>query len=502
MIYDDLHQFVAALEQAGELHRVTCEVDPVLEMTEIVDRLNKRGGGPALLFERPKGFSIPVLMNTFGTDRRMAMALGVEDYDEIADRISRLLELEPPQGLVAKVAMLPKLGELASYFPKTVRSGPCQEIVERENPSVADLPILQCWPGDAGRFITLPLVISRSPRTGKRNVGMYRLQVFDERTLAMHWQIHKDAAEHFRELPAGQKRLEVAVVLGGDPVSIYAASAPLPPGMDEFLLAGFIRRKPVELVRCQSVDLEVPAQAEIVLEGYVDAEDIRLEGPFGDHTGFYSPPAPYPTFHLTCLTRRREPIYPTIMVGQPPMEDGPPGKASERIFLPLIRLMVPEIVDLNLPVEGIFNNLAIVSVRKAYPGQARKVAHALWGLGQLMFTKVIVVVDEEVNVHDLGEVLWWVTTNIDPQRDVFFVQGPVDSLNHASPEQDFGSKMGIDATRKLPEEGHRRGWPERMVMTPEIKAKVSRRWEEYGLPVALYRGGGLPAEPRGEPSVD
>jgi len=481
MPYRDLPDFVAALEQGGDLRRITCEVDPALEMTEIVRRLQKSGGGPALLFEKPRGYSVPVLMNAFGTERRMAMALGVESCDEIAQRIQGLLQFEPPKTLADKIAALPRLAELASFTPKDVSKAPCQEVVE-DNPSFASLPIIKCWPQDGGPFITLPVVVTRSPRTGARNVGMYRMQVYDERTAGMHWHIHKHGAEHFRELPPEERRLPAAVCLGGDPATTYAATAPLPYEFDEFLFAGFLRRQAVELVKCKTLDLEVPAQAEIVLEGFVDAGDLRMEGPFGDHTGFYSPPALYPTFHLTCLTRRADPIYPAVVVGEPPMEDGPIGKATERIFLPLVKMLAPEIVDLNLPVFGIFSNLAIVSIRKSYPGQARKVAHALWGTGQTMLTKIIVVVDEEVDVHDIEQVGWWATTNIDPQRDVFFVEGPVDSLDHASPEQDFGSKMGIDATRKLPSEGHKRGWPERARMSEEIVERVTRRWKEYGLP--------------------
>jgi len=480
MAYQDLREFVAALEQAGELRRVACSVSPVLEMTEIVRRLQKTGGGPGVLFEKPTGYDIPVLMNAFGTDRRMAMALGVESCDEIAQRIRSLLEFEPPQSLMGKIAALPQLAELASWAPTMVSKAPCQEVVE-EQPSFARLPVIKCWPEDGGPFLTLPVVVTRSPTTGKRNVGMYRMQIYDERTAAMHWHIHKHGAEHFRELPGGERRLPAAVCLGGDPATIYASTAPVPYGFDEFLFAGFIRKQGVELVKCKTLDLEVPARSEIVLEGYVDADDLRMEGPFGDHTGFYSPPALYPTFHLRCMTRRANPIYPAVVVGQPPMEDGAIGKATERIFLPLIQMQLPEVVDLNLPVFGIFNNLAIVSIRKSYPGQARKVVHALWGMGQMMLTKIIVVVDEEVNVHDLEEAGWWATTNIDPQRDVFFVEGPVDSLDHAAPEQDFGSKMGIDATRKLPEEGHKRGWPQRARMSEEIVETVTRRWKEYGL---------------------
>lgn len=506
MAFKDLRQFMAALEQGGQLKRVKAEVDPVLEITEVADRVVK-SGGPALLFEKVKGSAFPVAANLFGSARRMSMALGVDDLDEIGRRIRDLLDLPSlqAQGLGEKLKALPKLFELRSVFPHTVRSAPCQEVVVQgeglDSFHLGDLPVLQCWPADGGRFITLPLVITKDPATGRRNVGMYRLQVYDGRTTGMHFHLHKDAAAHFRGYdapvmdpsmavatgrvgagaipPSG--RMPAAVAIGADPTTIYCATAPLPRGLDEFLLAGFLRREPVELVRAVTVDLEVPAAAEFVLEGYIDPGERRMEGPFGDHTGFYSLADQYPVFHLTAITRRRDAIYPATIVGRPPMEDAFIGKATERIFLPLLQLQLPEIVDMHLPVEGVFHNCAIVAIRKAYPGHARKVMHALWGMGQMMFTKVIIVVDHTTNVHDLSEVAWKVFNNIDPRRDVAIVEGPLDALDHASPTPFFGSKMGIDATVKGPVEGHPRPWPAEIVMSPEIKSLVERRWREYGL---------------------
>jgi len=479
MACKDLREFIAALEKQGELKRVTAEVDPCLEITEITDRVCKKGG-PALLFEKPKGSAFPVLMNAFGSERRMAMALGVAEVSEIAERIEELLQLQPPRSLGEKLAMLPKLGELASYVPKSVRKGPCKEVVEKD-PSLDALPILKCWPGDGGRFITLPLVFTQDPETGARNVGIYRMHVYDGKTTGMHWHLHKGGAEHHRRWRQLGKRMPVAVALGGDPATIYAGSAPLPPWFDELVFAGFLRREPVEIVKCETIPLEVPAQAEIVIEGYVEPNETRLEGPFGDHTGYYSPADSYPVFHVTCISHRADAIYPATVVGRPPMEDCYMAKATERIFLPLIRMQVPEIVDIALPVEGVFHNLAIVSIAKSYPGQARKVMNAVWGLGQMTFTKIVVVVDEEVNVHDMSEVLWRLGNNIDPKRDVVFTEGPVDVLNHASAQPNFGSKMGIDATRKLPEEGHPRPWPAETKMSQEIVDLVNSRWQEYGI---------------------
>jgi 4-hydroxy-3-polyprenylbenzoate decarboxylase len=484
MPHQDLRQFIQALENAGELKHIPFEVDPRLEITEFADRSVKRGG-PAFLFEKPKGSTIPVLINAFASGRRMEIALGVDSLDQIAARISEYLELRVPEGLLGKLKMLPMLADLGAFFPKTVSSGPCHEVVLREGQfSLRDLPVLTCWPQDAGPFITLPMVFSRNPATGKRNCGMYRMQIFDECTTGMHWQTHKQGAEHYRRLLAAQgkgSRMPVAVVLGADPAALYSAILPLPPDLDEMLIAGFLRSKPVEMVKCQTCDLEVPAQAEIVLEGYVELGETRTEGPFGDHTGFYSLADEYPVFHVTCLTRRRDPVYPATIVGPPPMEDFYMGRAIERIFLPLMRLQLPEVRDLSMPAEGVFHNLLLVSMRKSYPGHARKVMHAIWGLGQAMFSKVIVVVDEDVDVQNVKEVAWKALNNIDPQRDMEFVMGPVDSLDHASRLPNYGSKMGIDATRKWREEGFQRPWPDVIRMDAAIQARVDLLWKRAGL---------------------
>jgi 4-hydroxy-3-polyprenylbenzoate decarboxylase len=477
MAYRDLRDFIRALEAHGELKRIPFEVDPVLEITEFADRAVKQGG-PALFFEKPRGSSVPVLINAFASQRRMELALEVSSLDDIAARITELLALEAPQGLLGKLKMLPKLAELGSYFPKRVSGGPCKEVIRRDNFSLLEYPILKCWPGDAGRFITLPLVFSRNPETGKRNCGMYRMQVYDDRTTGMHWQTHKQGAEHYRRLAARgeRRRMDVAVALGCDPATIFSAILPLPPDVDEMLFAGFLRREPVEMVPCETCDLEVPAHAEIVLEGYVELGELRREGPFGDHTGFYSLADDYPVFHVTTITQRKDPIYPATIVGPPPMEDYYMGKAIERIFLPLMRLQLPEIRDIAMPAEGVFHNLMLVSIRKSYPGHARKVMHAIWGMGQAMFTKCIVVVDEDVNVQDVREVAWKALNNIDPERDIEFVLGPVDSLDHASRLPNFGSKMGVDATRKWPEEGFTRPWPEVIRMSEEVKRRVDELW--------------------------
>lgn len=480
-MYRDLRDFISALERKNLLRRIKVEVDPVLEITEITDRVSK-AGGPALLFENVKGSSYPVLINAFGSFERMALALGVESLDEIGDRISELLSIqELPGGLWDKLKILPRLAEIASWAPKLVKNAPCQEVVHYDDATLDIFPILKCWPGDGGRYITLPLVFSKDPETGARNLGMYRLQVFDGRTTGMHWHIHKNGAENYRKHQKMGKRMDVAVAIGGDPATIYAATAPLPRGIDEMLFAGFLRRQAVEMVKCLTVDLEVPAEAEIVLEGYVDLAEKRLEGPFGDHTGYYSLPDMYPVFHITCITHRKDAIYPATVVGKPPMEDCFLGKATERIFLPLLKLQLPEIVDINLPLEGVFHNCAIVSIKKSYPGQAKKVMSAIWGMGQMMFTKVIIVVDDHVNVHDMSEVWWRVFNNIDPKRDFLFVEGPLETLDHASPLPAYGSKVGIDATKKGPEEGHPREWPEEITMSDEIKQLVTARWQEYGL---------------------
>jgi 4-hydroxy-3-polyprenylbenzoate decarboxylase len=474
----DLRQWIALLEREGELVRVAAEVDPYLEVTEIVDRTVK-AGGPALLFERPKGSDLPLLINQFGTERRMCLAFGVERLDDVGQKLADVLEMQPPQGLAEKVRGLRKLKSIADSRPKTVRSGPCQEVVLTGDEVNLDLlPIQTCWPGDAAPFVTLPAVITRDPKTGTRNVGMYRMQKIDRRSTYMHWQIHKDGRMDYL---ATDGRLEVAVALGLDPITAYAASAPLPKHVDELMLAGFLRGDAVELVKGRTVDLEVPAHAEIVLEGYVEAGDEGIEGPFGDHTGYYSPPEPFPVFHLTAITMRRDAIYPSIVVGKPPAEDAWLGKATERIFLPAVRMSVPEIVDYDLPVAGAFHNCAIVSIRKSFPGQAQKIMHAVWGLGLLSLTKCVVVVDEWVDVHDYGEVFFRVTANVDPKRDVMLSEGPLDHLDHAPGTQFVGGKLGIDATHKLPEEGARE-WPPEIEMSDEVKELVARRWKEYGLP--------------------
>ncbi|HEY8773104.1 MAG TPA: menaquinone biosynthesis decarboxylase [Gaiellaceae bacterium] len=473
----DLRDWIALLEREGELVRVSAEVDPHLEVTEIVDRTVK-SGGPALLFENPKGSSHPLLINQFGTERRMCLAFGVQDLDDVATKLEDVLEMQPPQGLVEKVKGLAKLKSIADSMPKSVRSGPCQEIVLTGDEVDLDvLPIQTCWPGDAAPFITLPAVITRDPRTGSRNVGMYRMQKRDRRSTFMHWQIHKDGRMDYL---ATEGRLEVAVALGLDPVTTYAASAPLPKHIDELMLAGFLRGEPVELVRGKTIELEVPAAAEIVLEGYVEAGNEGTEGPFGDHTGYYSPPEPFPVFHVTALTMRRDAIYPSIVVGKPPAEDAWLAKATERIFLPAVRMSVPEIVDYDLPVAGAFHNCVIVSIRKAFPGHAQKVMHAVWGLGLLSLTKCVVVVDEWVDVHDYEEVFFRVCANVDPKRDVLLSEGPLDHLDHAPTLQFVGGKLGIDATHKGPAEGTRE-WPPEIEMSAEVRALVDRRWQEYGL---------------------
>jgi 4-hydroxy-3-polyprenylbenzoate decarboxylase len=473
----DLREWIDLLEREGELVRVRAEVDADLEITEIVDRTVK-AGGPALLFERVRGSERPLLINQFGTERRMCLALGVSRLDDVAERVSDVLEMQPPEGLVAKVRGLQKLKSLADSMPRTVRRGACQEVVlEGDAVDLGLLPVQRCWPGDPAPFITLPAVITRDPRTGGRNVGMYRMQVLDRRTTAMHWQIHKDGRADYLMTDG---RMQVAVALGLDPVTAYSASAPLPKHVDELMLAGFLRGEPVELVRGRTVDLEVPANAEIVLEGYVERDDLVDEGPFGDHTGYYTPAEPFPVFHLTAMTMRRGAIYPSIVVGKPPQEDAWLGKATERIFLPAIRMTVPEIVDYDLPVAGAFHNCCIVSIRKAYPGHARKVMHAIWGLGMLSLTKAIVVVDAHVDVHDYEQVVFYLGANVDPARDVVLSEGPLDHLDHAPARQFVGGKLGIDATAKGPAEGAR-PWPEEIAMSDEIRRRVEERWDEYGI---------------------
>ena len=537
MAYRDLREFIGRLEKEGELRRVREEVDPVLEITEVVQRLgraarrgvlprglkadsnarsivgpkgpargSRRGAnavtadlvgsegpvrsgssgglGPALLFEKPKGSQIPLLINGFGSVGRMCLAFEVSELDEIAERIQGFLKMETPQGLFDKIKMLPKLAELGSFFPRSARTGDCQEVVRKgRDVNLFDFPILKCWPQDGGRFITLPLVFTKNPETGKRNVGMYRMQVYDERTTGMHWQTQKHGAEHFRRAreknPVG--RIPVSVAIGTDPATALAGMLPIPPDLDEMMFAGFLRREPVEMVACQTNELEVPSNAEIVLEGYVNLSEMRTEGPFGDHTGFYSLEGEYPVFHVECVTHRKEPIYLTTVVGPPPQEDFYMGYAVERIFLPVMKMQYPEIVDVAMPAEGIFHNLMIVAIRKSYPGHARKVMNAIWSLGQAMFTKVVVVVDHDVDIHNYSEVVWKALCALDPERDVQFLLGPMDTLDHAARMQDFGSKMGVDATRKWASEGFTRPWPDEIRMDETTKQAVDKLWKNLSL---------------------
>jgi len=487
----DLREFIQALEHSGQLVRVSVPVSRDLEITEIADRVMK---GPArsnkaLVFENVNGFDIPVAINLFGSDARMAAALGVNDLEELNQRLAKLIDFRLPQGMGP---MLERAGDFLSVLrgiglgPTIVRHGPCQEVVETEHPNVNALPVLTSWPGDGGRFITLMQVITRDPVTQSRNVGMYRLQVVDDQRLIVHWQRHKGGAEHerkAREIAAAgatPEPIPAAIVLGGDPVSMWCASAPMPPNIDEYLLAGWLRGKPVEFVKCVSQPLEVPAQAEIVIEGWVDPGEHLPEGPFGDHTGYYTPVEPFPVFHVTAITRREKPIYPTTIVGVPPVEDVYMGKATERLFLPLLRLFLPEVLDYHMPAQGVFHNLVIVKIRKRYPGHARKVMFGIWGLGLLMLAKAIVVVDDWVDVHNLAQVAWQALGNVDWAHDIVVTEGPVDHLDHASYRHSFGGKIGIDATAKGADEGYTRGWPEVIRMSDDVKARVDELWEKLG----------------------
>ncbi len=484
--FQDLREFLGFLEARGELVRVRQPVDPFLEITEITDRTTK-GGGPALLFENVRGSKLPVAINVYGSEQRMAWALGAEHIDEVVERVEAMFRLAPPESFWDKLRMLPRLKQMADRLPHPVRSGPCQEEV-LSPPTLAHLPILTCWPQDGGPFVTLGAVFTKHPETGVRNVGVYRMQKFDDRTTGMHWQVHKVGAQHYRRAQELGQDVPVAVTLGGPPVLPYAATAPLPEDLDEIVFAGFLAGHGIEMVKCRSVDLEVPAHAEIVLEGYVKPGEVRPEGPFGDHTGYYTPILDFPVFHLTAVTQRRDPIYHSTIVGRPVQEDGFLGWATERLFLPAIRMALPEIVDMKLPVEACFHNLAIVSIRKRYPGHAAKVMHALWGLGQMTFCKCIIVVDHDVNVQDAGEVVWRVANNIDARRDIVFSEGPVDQLDHAAPRPLLGSKMGIDATTKWRDEGYEREWPPSIEMSSEVKQRVDALWPALGIALHSRRG--------------
>ena len=485
MAFSDLRDWLEHLRREGELHEITAEVDPHLEITEIVDRVTA-AGGPALLFSNVKGSQLPLLINQYGTERRTCMAFGVDRLSDLSERVAEVLEMAPPEGLMDKIRALGKLKSLADSRPRVVRSGPCQEIV-LDPPTLDALPIMTCWPQDGGPFITLPAVITKDPRTGNRNVGMYRMQKLGPATTAMHWQIHKDGAADWRGMG---ETMDVAVALGLDPITAYTASAPLPKHIDEFMLAGFLRGSPVELVKARTVDLEVPAHAEIVIEGQIRRGELVDEGPFGDHTGYYTPVEPFPAFHVTAITMRRDAIYPSIIVGVPPQEDVWLGKVTERLFLPAVQMTMPEVVDYDLPFAGAFHNLAIVSIRKAFPGHAQKVMHAIWGTGLLSLTKGVVVVDEWVDVHDYNQVMWQVGANVDPERDVLLSRGPLDHLDHAPTRQFVGGKIGIDATAKGPAEGYDRGWPEAIRMSSDTRDRVSQRAAEFGIPVTSTPGRG------------
>ncbi|MHB8177493.1 MAG: menaquinone biosynthesis decarboxylase [Vulcanimicrobiaceae bacterium] len=478
MPFDTLRAYVEALRKAGELAVVDAPVDRRLEVAEIADRVMK-AGGPALLFTHVRGSKVPVLINAFGSQRRMAMAFGAGSLEEVAQRLRALLAFTPPgEGFFEKLGALRALAPLANAVPRTVAHGSCQDVVLR-TPDLSKLPVLTTWPLDGGPFITLPLVITADPRSGRYNIGMYRMQVYNARETGMHWQRHKHGRAH---ADAWGKKIPVAVAIGADPVLTYAATAPLPPVLDEYAFAGILRGAPVKLVAAKTVPLKVPADAEFILEGYVDNEDLRSEGPFGDHTGVYSLADRYPTFHVTAMTHRRNPIYAATLVGKPPMEDAWIGKATERIFLPFLQMVLPEVVDMNLPVEGGFHNLAIVSIRKAYPGHAKKVMNALWGLGHMMMlTRMLVIVDADVDVQDPRTVAWFVLNNLAPERDVVLMPGPVDDLDHGSYNVAYGTKLGIDATRKSAAEGYERQWPPDIAMDRATRCLVDRRWREYGL---------------------
>jgi 4-hydroxy-3-polyprenylbenzoate decarboxylase len=483
MAWDGMGAFVRALEERGELVRVRRRVDTHLEIAAIADRVMK-AGGPALLFERPSSCRFPLLINAFGSRRRMALALGVDDLEEHARAIADLVTARAPSSARELAQLALKLPDLAHVPPRSVSSGPCQEVVATgEDVNLDALPILTCWPADGGPFITLPQVVTRDPETGARNVGCYRMQKLDRKSTAMHWQVHKTGARHFRRArELGVPRLEVAVALGGDPASTYAATAPLPDGIDEWMFAGFLRKRAVATIRCKTVALEVPADADFVLEGYVDPrEPLVDEGPFGDHTGYYTPVDRFPRFHVTAVTHRSDPVFPATLVGPPPMEDAWLGKATERLFLPLLRMLFPEVVDMNLPVEGAFHNLVLVSIRKQYPFHAARLAHGLWGSGQMSFSKVICVLDDDVDVQDVGQVAWRLLANLDPKRDLAFVDGPIDQLDHGANQALWGSKVCIDGTRKWKEEGYSREWPEPCRVSTETAARVDAMWAELGI---------------------
>jgi 4-hydroxy-3-polyprenylbenzoate decarboxylase len=480
MIFKNQQQFIKELENQGELKRISIEVDSKLEITQIADKISKEYG-EALLFENVKGSQYPLLINAFGTYKRMQMALNCKSFDEIAKRIETYFKMKPPGNFKEKIKTLFTLKEIADITPKKVKKAPCQEVIHKSDSKLLDLlPILTCWPDDGGPFITLPIVITKDPENEIQNVGMYRMHKYDASTTGMHWQYNKDGSRHFDKYKNLGKRMEVAVALGGSPAVTYASTAPLPPDINEFMFAGFLNNKSVEIIKAKTVDLYVPAESDFIIEGYVDPEEMKIEGPFGDHTGFYSPADLYPVFHVTCITCRRDAVYPATIVGKPPMEDCYMAKATERIFLPVLQMVVPEIIDLELPMEGVFHNCALVSIDKKYPGQAKKVINALWGLGQMSSTKFIAIFDKDINLQDSSTVTWKLLNNVDPGRDLLSSQGPLDALDHSACFADFGGKLGIDATRKTREEGMGREWPEEIFMSDDIVNLVNKKWKEYG----------------------
>jgi 4-hydroxy-3-polyprenylbenzoate decarboxylase len=479
--FEDLREYVESLEKIDQLKRIKTRVSVDLEIAEILRRVMYKNEGPAVLFENVEGYKIPVLGNAFGSLRRLKIALDIENFEEIGERMSALTKLKIPHGLLNKFKMLPKLSEIADYGPKSVNGGPITEVIETSNPSLDILPIIKSFPKDAGRFITFGITVTKNPETLIRNMGVYRLQVIDSKKAIMHWQIHKRGALHYEMNKENSQKTEVAIVIGADPATVFSAVAPVPEGLDKFLFAGITRKKGIDLVKCRTIDVEVPATAEIVLEGYVDPSELNVEGPFGDHTGYYTPPEPFPTFTLTGIMMRKNPIYLTTVVGKPILEDAYIGKVIERSFLPLVRLFQPEVVDFSMPPAGWFQGLAIVSIKKRYPGQAKKVMMGLWGMGQLSLTKILIVVDQDVNVHDMNDVIWAVTTRADPKRDTMLIDNaPTDTLDPASPLLNLGSKMGIDATKKMKEEGYQRPIQEEALPNESIVSLVTKKWNEYG----------------------
>ena len=481
MHFEDLREYVESLEEIDQLRRIKTRVSVDLEIAEILRRVMYKNEGPAVLFENVEGYKIPVLGNAFGSLRRLKVALDMENFEEIGERMSALTRLKIPQGLLNKFKMLPKLSEIADYGPKNVNSGPITEVIETSNPSLDILPIIKSFPKDSGRFITFGITVTKNPETQIRNMGVYRLQVIDSKKAIMHWQIHKRGALHYEMNKENSQKTEVAIVIGADPATVFSAVAPVPEGLDKFLFAGITRKKGIDLVKCRTIDVEVPVTAEIVLEGYVDPSELNEEGPFGDHTGYYTPPEPFPTFTLTGIMMRKNPIYLTTVVGKPILEDAYIGKVIERSFLPLVRLFQPEVVDFSMPPAGWFQGLAIVSIKKRYPGQAKKVMMGLWGMGQLSLTKILIAVDQDVNVHDMNDVIWAVTTRADPKRDTMLIDNaPTDTLDPASPLLNLGSKMGIDATKKMKEEGYERPIQEEAVPNESTVSLVTKKWNEYG----------------------